>query len=126
MLKKKDSKTYENKVFHDADFEGWMAELSAKNYREIIVQLDKIINDNTTFDTSQMKGHDWNTKVRAPLLEVTKNDDNAAQEFLEMILMDYLIRRPDKTWSYERENRDRLGEHKNQEIVFEVQAVTPD
>lgn len=125
MLQKKDSKTYEMKVFHAPDFEGWMKELSAGDYREIIVHLDKVINDNTTFDTAQLKGHDWAGKVMAPLLEVTGNNEGAAQEFLEMILMDYLIRRPDKTWSYHRENRDQLGQHDKQEIVFEVTAVTP-
>ena len=125
MLQKKDSKTYEVKVFHEPDFEGWMKELSAGDYREIIVHLDKIINDNTTFDTGQLKGHDWAGKVMAPLLEVTENNEGAAQEFLEMILMDYLIRRPDKTWSYHRQNRDQLGQHEKQEIVFEVTAVTP-
>lgn len=125
MLQRSGSKDYEVKVFHEPDFEGWMKELSAYNYRNILIELDKIVNDNSTFKTSQMKGHEWNTKVWAPLLEVTGNDEGAATEFLEMILMDHLIHRVDRTWSYERENRTQLGEHEKQEIVFEVTATSP-
>ncbi|MBD5560949.1 MAG: hypothetical protein HDQ87_11500 [Clostridia bacterium] len=124
MLQKKNSKDYEMKVFHEPDFEGWMEKLSAGDYRTVIIDLDKVIDGNTTFDTNQLHGHDFTSKVM-PALEAVTGSASSAREFLEMILMDHLIHRGDKTWSYERVSRNRNGQHENQEIIFEVEAVTP-
>lgn len=123
MLQQKNTKTTQVKVFHAPDFEGWMAKLPASDYRQAVIALDRIVDGNTTFDTNQLKGAEFN-KVMQSLKQVT-GTDKAAREFLEMILMDHLIHRGDRTWAYERENRDRQGERYDQEIVFEVTAVTP-
>lgn len=123
MLQQKDTKTTQVKVFHQPDFEGWMAKLPASDYRQALVELDRVVDGNTTFDTNQLKGAGFN-KVMQALAGVT-GSEKSAREFLEMILMDHLIQRSDKTWAYERERRDRRGENYDQEIVFEVLAVTP-
>lgn len=123
MLQQKDTKTTQVKVFHQPDFEGWMAKLPASDYRQALIELDRIVDGNTTFDTNQLKGGGFN-KVMQSLQAVT-GSEKSAREFLEMILMDHLIQRGDKTWTYERERRDRRGENYDQEILFEVTAVTP-
>lgn len=124
MLQKKDSKDVEVRVNREGELEQELEKLTAEQYRTIIYMMDDVIDANTTFSTDQLKGPEWDKKVFAPLLEVTANNESQMEELLEAILMDHLIHRTDKTWSYHHENRDRLGRSK-QAVIFEVQAVTP-
>lgn len=124
MLQRKGTKDTEVRVAKDAELEKYLAAITGAQYRDIIYTIEEVVNGNTTFGTEQMKGHEWDKKVFAPLLEATANNEAQMEELLELIVMDYLIHRPDKTWSYHREERDRLGQAVR-DITFEVEAVTP-
>lgn len=124
MLKKQGSKNTEVHVAHAEQLEQALEKITGAQYRDILHELDKVVDANTTFDTTQLKGHDFQTKVFAPLLAVTDDSEKQMRQLLESILMDYLITRPDKTWTYHHENRDQLGEDR-QAAVFEVSEVTP-
>lgn len=124
MLKKQGSKNTEVHVEHAAQLEQALEKITGAQYRDILHELDKVVNANTTFDTTQLKGHDFQAKVFGPLLQVSEDSEKQMRQLLEAVLMDYLISRPDKTWTYHHENRDQLGENR-QAAVFEVTEVTP-
>lgn len=124
MLQKKNSKDTEVRVENQGELEKGIEAITGAQYREIILMVDGVVDGNTTFSTADMKGHEWDKRVFAPLLEATGNNESQAEDLLEMIVIDHLIHRPDKTWSYEHQNRDRLGQGRNA-AIFEVERVTP-
>ena len=72
---------------HRKSFEAWKKNISEIDYRAIIDELNKRIDDNQEIHTAGwMPGHDWTGTVFYPIYLACKKDKSAAALFFGIIL----------------------------------------
>ena len=89
---------------HRKSFEAWKKNISEIDYRAIIDELNKRIDDNQEIHTAGwMPGHDWTGTVFYPIYLACKKDKSAAALFFGIIVFIVFMERTEK-WSFGRYN----------------------
>lgn len=106
MLYSVDTGKYVTQVPHKKDFDKWMKNLSAEDYRKIEEALNDKIDGSDINTAGWLPGHDWTGTVYEPIYEACGQNQTLSGMFFGLIVFDLLMKREDKTWGFGRFEKD--------------------
>lgn len=106
MLYSVDTGKYVTQVPYKKDFDKWMKNLSAEDYRKIEETLNDKIDGSDINTAGWLPGHDWNGTVYQPIYEACGQNKTLSGMFFGLIVFDLLMKREDKTWGFGRFEKD--------------------
>ncbi|ROR28109.1 hypothetical protein EDD66_10547 [Mobilisporobacter senegalensis] len=111
MLYSIDSGKYVEKLPHKKEFDGWMKNLPASDYQNIINALSQKIDSSDINTSSWIPGNDWSGTVYQSLYHACGNNKDASGLFFGLILFDLLMRREDAVWGFGRFEKNGVPIH---------------
>lgn len=102
MLYSIDSGKYVTRIPHKADFDKWMKNLSAEDYKKIEEKLNSKIDQSDINTAGWLPGHDWTGTVYEPIYEACGRNIAQSGMFFGLIVFDLLMNRKDKVWGFGR------------------------
>ena len=106
MLYSIDTGKYVTSVHHKKDFDKWMKNLSADDYRKIEDALNEKIDQNDINTAGWLPGHDWTGTVFEPIYDACGKNVTQAGMFFGLIVFDLLMNREDRVWGFGRFEKD--------------------
>jgi len=105
MLYSVESSKYVKSVPHKKEFEAWMKNLSASDYKDIIDELNSRIDGSDINTSSWIPGNDWTGTVFEPIYLACGKNIVASGLFFGLILFDLMIERKD-AWGFGKYEKD--------------------
>ncbi len=106
MLYSIDRGKYVTSVPHKKDFDKWMKNLSADDYRKIEDALNEKIDQNDINTAGWLPGHDWTGTVFESIYDACGKNVTQAGMFFGLIVFDLLMNREDRVWGFGRFEKD--------------------
>lgn len=106
MLYSIDTGKYVTKVPHKSDFDKWMRNLSAADYKKIEEELNNRMDQNEVNTAGWLPGHNWTGTVFEPIYEASGRNVSQSGLFFGLIVFNLLMERQDKVWGFGRFEKD--------------------
>ncbi len=106
MLYSIDTGKYITKVPHKSDFDKWMKNLSAADYKKIEEELNNRIDQNEVNTAGWLPEHEWIGTVFEPIYEACRRNVSQSGLFFGQIVFNLLMERQDKVWGFGRFEKD--------------------
>jgi len=90
---------------HREDYERWRANLSDSDYKAIIDELHRIMNEGDVFTSSYLPGSDWTGTVYQPIYIACGESFDAAKLFYGILVWIAVQLHPEE-WRFTRQERD--------------------